>query len=201
MNPRIPLLLLTAFLLLATAGCIQPPAEPNPANETGYNISAVERDPVREAAAEKILGQYEPEYIAYQNQTGNKDYFGYLISVYPREYQHYQTIGQNMSFIAYLERYYTPYPLSLDNNYNFTPFRLSKAEEPYQNLPVISLTDEDIRNSPILRSYCIDVPGFPLKVLRSEEEQLNPYWDTSSSIRKAYLAWNNTYYWMNRAIA
>ena len=57
MKPLIPLLLLAA-LILASAGCIQPP-DPVTENETGFNLSAVERDPVREAAA--FAAEFPPD--------------------------------------------------------------------------------------------------------------------------------------------
>ena len=204
MKPRIPLLLLLAVLVLATAGCIQPSAEPNPGNETGFNISAVERDPVREAAAQaahftgkEILEQIQdPEYLEYKqfmNQTDNTTYFDYLVHSYPESYQYYRGSHLNMSFIAYLERYYTDYPYSLNHDYQFVPFRLHEPDRIDPGKKVVHLTKEEVENNPILRSYFIDAPGYGLKVLPSEETQLDPY-------RGAYLEWNGTRYQQIRSI-
>ena len=218
MKPLIPLLFLLAVLVLATAGCVQPPAEPIPGNETGYNISAVERDPVREAAAEKIqfpknvseLDDLEwrlPEnqaYYQYMNETPNADYYGFLVSYYQIEYRSYckHNLSLTMSFIEYLERYLTNYVYDLNHATNYVPVsfhKLSEAEiDP--SLPVIHLTNETVETTPLLRFCFIDIPGGGVKVLPEEEWQLVPYKDAHYSVRKAYLEWNGDYYFMNRSI-
>ena len=216
MNPRIPLLLLTALLVLATAGCIQPPAEPNPGNETEYNISSIERDPVREAAA---LEAYFPNaseldefylkipeiagYYQYMNETENATYFDYLINAHPLRYSRYQNLSLNMSFIEYLERFDTGYGLNLHHNTQYVPLRFHKLSEAEidPSLPVIHLTNETVETTPLLRFCFIDIPGGGVKVLPEEEWQLLPYKDAHNSVRKAYLEWNGDYYFMVRSIA
>lgn len=92
MKPVIPLLLLLAVLDVFSTGCIQPPAAATE-NETGFNFSAVERDPVREAVAfavafppdtdelRKTLPPF-PQYYAFMNTSENKMYFDYLVSIH-----------------------------------------------------------------------------------------------------------------------
>ena len=211
MKPLIPLLLLTAFLVLATAGCIQPPAESIPGNETGFNISAVERDPVREAAAQaahfteieiRELMQ-ESEYLEYKqfmNQTDHATYFDYLVYAYPYGYSTYRNLTLNMSFIAFLERYdIAGYRYSLNHDYQYVSFGLSPVTNPDPNLPVINITREDAEKSTVLRAYLLDTPGYDVKVLPSEEWQLDPYWDAGNS-RKAYISWNGTLYHLDRTV-
>lgn len=85
MNPVIPLLLLLAVLAVFSTSCIQPPAAATE-NEIGFNLSAVERDPVREAVADadelrKTLPPF-PQYYAFMNTSENKTYFDYLVSTH-----------------------------------------------------------------------------------------------------------------------
>ena len=217
MKPLIPLLFLLAFLLLATAGCIQPPAEPNPANETGFNISAVERDPVREAAAEKIqfpknvseLDDLEwrlPEnqaYYQYMNETPNGDYYGFLVSYYQIEYRSYckHNLSLTMSFIEYLERYLTNYVYDLNHDTNYRPLWFLPTTEEYMKehrVPshsVLHLTEEIASATPLFKSCFIDTPGGGVKVLPEEEWQLLPYKNAS------YLEWKGDYYIIMRSIS
>ena len=206
MKPRIPLLLLLAVLVLATAGCIQPSAEPNPGNETGFNISAVERDPVREAAAQEVqfpagadeiergMPEYQ-EYLSFMNRTENATYFAYLIHIYPQTYQYYRNITPDMSFLYFLERYDTGYPYTLSHNSTYVPYRLRVVPEADRDLnkTLVAVTEEMINENPILSSYFVKVPGYPIKVLREEEYLLDPF-------RYAYLEWNGTLYQQIRSI-
>jgi len=216
MNPLIPLLFLLAVLALATAGCIQPPA-PVTDNETGFNLSVVERDPVREAAAEKVhfpknvseldeLDWRLPEnqaYYQYMNETPNADYYGFMVSYYRNSYSGYQNFSLNMSYIEFLERCLTTYPYNLNHDTDYRPLRFHKLSEAEidPSLPVIHLTRETVETTPLLRFYFIDTPNCGLKVLPEEEWQLVPYKDAHNSVRKAYLEWNGDYYFMNRSIA
>ena len=213
MKPLLPLLLLAA-LVLAAAGCIQPPA-PVTENETAYNLSAVERDPVREAAAlaayfpnASELDEYyckDPEiagYYHYMNETENATYFDYLIDAHPLWYSGYQNLSLPMSFIEYLERTDTGYALSLHHDTRYVPLRFHQVAESDidPSLPVIHLTNETVASTPLLRLYFIDTHHVGLKVLPEEEWQLVPYKDAQDVVRKAYLEWNGDYYLMNRSI-
>ncbi|MDE2518693.1 MAG: hypothetical protein O0X93_09845 [Methanocorpusculum sp.] len=216
MKPLIPLLFLLAVLALATAGCIQPPA-PLTENETGFNISAVERDHVREAAAEAVhfpknitelddLDLMLPEnqaYYQYMKETPNADYYGFLVTYYPDSYRYYQNLSLNMSYIEFLERCLTTYPYDLNHATSYVPLKFHEisGSEIDASLPIIHLTNETVNSTPLLRFYFIDTNHAGLKVLPGEEWQLVPYKDAQDTIRKAYIEWNNTYYWMNRAIA
>ncbi|MDR0981537.1 MAG: hypothetical protein LBL85_07215 [Methanocalculaceae archaeon] len=216
MKPLIPLLLLLAVLALFTAGCIQSPASVTE-NETGFNLSAVERDPVREAAAEKVhfpknvseldeLDWRLPEnqaYYQYMNGTSNADYYGFLVSYYQDSYSGYQNFSLNMSYIAFLERCLTTYPYNLNHDTDYLPLRFHKLSEAEidPSLPVIHLTRETVETTPLLRFYFIETPNCGLKVLPEEEWQLVPYKDAQDVVRKAYLEWNGDYYFMNRSIA
>lgn len=206
MKPPIPLLLLLAVLAVFSTGCIQPPAAATE-NETGFNLSAVERDPVREAAAEKVpfpsgadeLERNMPEYQEYRsfmNQTENATYFDYLVHTYPQTYQYYQNISPDMSFLYFLERYDTYYPYTLNHNSKYVPYRLGQVYDEYRDHSntVITLTEKMIQENPILSSYFVKVPGYPLKVLPEEEYLLDPF-------RYAYLKWNGTLYQQIRSIA
>ncbi|MDE2518692.1 MAG: hypothetical protein O0X93_09850 [Methanocorpusculum sp.] len=204
MKSLLPLILLLA--VLATAGCIQPPA-PLTENETGFNLSAVERDPVREAGAfaaefppdadelRKTLPPF-PQYYAFMNNSENKTYFDYLVYTHPAAYAQYRNFSLNMSFIAFLERYDTGYPYTLNHDQTYVPYRLGLVYNEYRdhNNTVITLTEEGIRENPILSSYFIEAPGYPIKVLREEECLLDPF-------RYAYLEWNGTLYQQIRSIA
>jgi hypothetical protein len=140
MIPLIPLLLLTAFLILAAAGCIQPPAETITANETVCNISAVERDPVQEAAAfaaefpsdadelRKTLPPF-PQYYAFMNTSENKTYFDYLVYTHPESYAQYRNLSLNMSYIEFLERFLTTYMYDLNHATNYVPLSFHKLSE------------------------------------------------------------------------
>ncbi|MDV0444420.1 hypothetical protein [Methanorbis rubei] len=206
MKPLLPLILLLAILAVFTAGCILPPAETITENETTFNLSAVERDPVRESAAEEVhfpsgadeLERSMPEYQEYRtfmNQTENATYFDYLVHIYPQTYQYYRNISPDMSFLYFLERYDTYYPYSLNHNSKYKPYRLIVVHEEYRdmNKTIITVTEEMINETPILSSYFVKAPGHPIKVLPEEEYQLDSY-------RHAYLEWNGTLYKQIRSI-
>jgi len=215
MKPLIPLLLLLVVLAAFTAGCIQPPF-PLTENETGYNLSTVERDPVREAASQEAyfpnvteLDEFylkDPEiagYYQYMNETENATYFDYLINAHPLWYSRYQDLSLNMSFIEYLERTDTGYALSLHHDTRYVPLRFREVigSEIDPSLPVIHLANETIETTPLLKLYFIDIMYTPIKVLPEEEWQLVPYKDAQDVVRKAYLEWNGDYYFINRSIA
>ena len=209
MKPLLTLLVLAA-LVLAIAGCIQPPA-PVTENETAYNLSAVERDPVREAAAlaghfteieilEKMQDREYLEYKTFMNQTDNATYFDYLVYAYPYGYSKYRNLTLNISFIEFLERYdIAGYRYSLNHDYQYISFGLDPVSDPDPNLPVINITREDAEKSTVLRAYLLDTPGYDVKVLPSEEWQLDPYWYAGNS-RKAYVSWNGTLYHLDRSV-
>ena len=209
MKPLLTLLLLAAFVL-ATAGCIQPPASVTE-NETAYSLSAVERDPVREAAAlsghfteieilEKMQDREYLEYKTFMNQTDNATYFDYLVYAYPYGYSKYRNLTLNISFIEFLERYdIAGYRYSLNHDYQYISFGLDPVSDPDPNLPVINITREDAEKSTVLRAYLLDTPGYDVKVLPSEEWQLDPYWYAGNS-RKAYVSWNGTLYHLDRSV-
>ncbi len=205
-------LLLLLFLISAvfTTGCVQPPA-PNPQENTSFNLSAVERDPVREAAAEaaqfpkdasdglKSLPPF-PEYYAFLNASENRTYYDYLVHTYPRAYEMYRNSSLNMSYIAYLERTMSGYPFTLNHDTQYVP--LSFFEVPGDidpSRPVIHLTSEEISENPLLRFEFIETNHYGgLKVLPSEEWMLVPYKDAYRN--NSYFEWNGTHYFMRRSI-
>lgn len=198
------------MLIIATAGCVQPPAS-EPQENTSFNISAVERDPVREAAAEAVLLPKDadpihqslppfPEYYAFMNSSENRTYFDYLVHTNPLAYDRYRNLSLNMSFIEYLERSLSGYVLNLNHDTRYVPLWFTEVTDVDPSIPVIHLTNETLASAPLLKSYFIDgYPGF--KVLPSEEWQLLPYRDAHAAIRKAYVEWNGTYYFMSRSIS
>ena len=213
MKPLLIPLLLLAALILASAGCVQP-LDPVTENETGFNLSAVERDQVREAAA--FAAEFPPDadelqktlppftqYYAFMNTSENKTYFDYLVYTHPESYARYRNLSLNMSYIEYLERFLTTYMYDLNHATNHVPLRFRKLSEAEINpsLPVIHLTRETVETTPLLRSYFIDFPNCGLKVLPEEEWQLLPYKDAQDFVGKAYIEWNGDYYVMNRSVA
>ncbi|MDV0444421.1 hypothetical protein [Methanorbis rubei] len=207
----LPFLLFFAVFAAFTAGCLLPPAETIAEKETAFNLSAIERDPVREAAAQaahfteiEILEiMQDPEYMDYKqfmNQTDNVTYFDYLVYAYPYGYSKYRNLTLNMSFIEFLERYdIAGYQHSLNHDYQYISFSLDQVSDPDPNLPVINITREDAEKSTVLRAYLLDIPGYSVKVLPSEEWQLDPYWYAGNS-RKAYVSWNGTLYHVDRSL-
>lgn len=178
-----PLLLLIAVLALFIAGCIQPPAANTTENETGFNLSAVERDPVRKAAAQAVhfskniteldeLDWRLPEnqaYYQYMNETPNADYYGFLVISYPLSYRYYQNTTDNMSYIEFLERFDTRYPFDLNHTTRYTPLRFHEILTIDPSFPVIHLTNETIETTPLLKLYFFDTTHTPIKVLPEEE--------------------------------
>ncbi len=127
---KLSFLLLLLFLISAVllAGCIQPPA-PGPQENTSFNLSAAERDPVREAAAEAVqfpktidelddldwMLEINQVYYQYRNETPDADYYGFLKLYYSGAYSKYKNTSLNMSYIAYLERTMSGYPFTLNH--------------------------------------------------------------------------------------
>lgn len=165
-----------------------------------------------EAAAEiahfseiELLEQVQdPEYLAYQqfmSKTENATYFDYLVSAYPYGYSKYRNLSLNLSFIEFLERYdIAGYPYSLHHDYQYKSFGLRPVNNYTPDLPVINITREDAENSSILTAYFFDTPRYDVKVLPSEESQLEPYWPALDTVQKAYVSWNGTRYYLDRSI-
>ena len=208
---KLSFLILLLFLISAVllAGCIQPPT-PDLQENTSVNISAVERDPVRETAAEaahfpkdasdglKRLPPF-PEYYAFLNASENRTYYNYLVHTYPRAYEMYRNSSLNMSYIAYLERTLSGYPFTLNHDHNYIPLRFDEIADIGPSVPVIHLTSEEISENSLLRFEFIETNHSGLKVLPSEEWLLAPYKDAYRN--KEYFEWNGTYYSMHRSIS
>lgn len=101
-----------------------------------------------------------------------------------------------MSFMYFLQRYDTPYPLDLEYNSTAKSMRFIEVFDSEPSGTIKIITPEEAERNPLLKAHLIDVPGMPVRILPSEEHWLSDYPDN----RTFYLKWNDALYQISRSI-